>query len=234
MKILLISDEECPALWDFYVPGRLDEYDLIISCGDLKPAYLEFLVTMARCPLLFVAGNHDARYEHQPPTGCDCIDDAIVEYNGVRIMGLGGCRRYHPGKYQFTEREMRRRVRRLRLPLRRCKGVDIVVTHAPPEGLGDGEDHAHRGFASLRELLEKYHPGYLVHGHVHLRYDNALQRVREYNGTTLINAFERYTLEIPDREVPVKYLNQLRWKTRHRDTCDDWSALGMSSPRGNQ
>lgn len=231
MKILLISDEECPALWDFYVPGRLDGYDLIISCGDLKPAYLEFLVTMARCPLLFVAGNHDARYAHQPPTGCDCIDDAIVEYNGVRIMGLGGCRRYHPGEYQFTERQMRRRIRRLRLPLHRCKGVDIVVTHAPPEGLGDGEDPAHRGFASLRELLEKYHPSYLVHGHVHLRYDNTLQRVREYNGTTLINAFERYTLEIPDREVPVKHLNQLRWKTRHRDTGDDWSAVGMSSPR---
>lgn len=234
MKILLISDEECPALWDFYVPGRLDGYDLIISCGDLKSTYLEFLVTMAKCPLLFVAGNHDTHYEHQPPTGCDCIDDAIVEYNGVRIMGLGGCRRYHPGRYQFTERQMRRRIRRLRLPLHRCKGVDIVVTHAPPEGLGDGEDPAHRGFASLRELLEKYHPSYLVHGHVHLRYDNTLQRVREYNGTTLINAFERYTLEIPDREVPVKHLNQLRWKTKHRDTGDDWASLGMNSPRGQK
>ena len=132
MKILFISDEECPALWDFYVPGRLDGIDLIISCGDLRSSYLQFLVTMARCPLLFVAGNHDTHYDREPPSGCDCIDDAIVEYNGVRIMGLGGCRRYHPGKYQYTERQMRRRIRKLRLPLRRCKGVDIVVTHAPP------------------------------------------------------------------------------------------------------
>lgn len=222
MKILLISDEECPALWDFYVPGRLDGIDLIISCGDLKASYLEFLVTMARCPLLYVAGNHDTRYETHPPTGCDCIDDAIVEYNGVRIMGLGGCRRYHPGQYQYTERQMRRRIRRLRYPLWRCGGVDIVVTHAPPEGLGDGDDPAHRGFAALRELLERNSPGYLVHGHVHLRYDNTLQRVREYNGTTLINAFERYVLEIPDRPVPAKRLNQLRWRTKHRESSD-WS-----------
>ena len=33
MKILAVSDEECTALWDYYEPGRLDDYDLIISCG---------------------------------------------------------------------------------------------------------------------------------------------------------------------------------------------------------
>ena len=52
MKLLIVSDEESPALWDYYQPGRLKEYDLIISCGDLKSKYLSFLVTMARCPLL--------------------------------------------------------------------------------------------------------------------------------------------------------------------------------------
>ena len=232
MKLLLISDHENSFLWDYYVPGRLDGIDLILSCGDLKPEYLSFLVTMGRAPVLYVCGNHDGRYEKTPPEGCDCIDDAIVEYNGVRIMGLGGCRRYHPGKYQYTEQQMRRRIRKLRLPLRRCKGVDIVVTHAPPEGLGDGEDPAHRGFASLRELLEKYHPSYLVHGHVHLRYDASLQRVRDYNGTTLINAFERYVLEIPDRPVRPEHQNQLRWRTKHRDTTDDWTeALRMNDTR---
>ena len=46
MKILIVSDEECPALWDYYVPGRLSGYDLILSCGDLKAEYLMFLVTM--------------------------------------------------------------------------------------------------------------------------------------------------------------------------------------------
>ena len=95
MKILTVSDEECAALWDNYVPGRLKEYDLILSCGDLSARYLSFLVTMARCPLLYVHGNHDTSY-NQVPRSCDCIDDHIVTYNGVRILGLGGCRKYHP------------------------------------------------------------------------------------------------------------------------------------------
>ena len=77
MKILTLSDEECKALWDYYTPGKLKEYDLIISCGDLKASYLSFLVTMARCPLLYVPGNHDMRYSLQPPEGCDCIDDGL-------------------------------------------------------------------------------------------------------------------------------------------------------------
>ena len=67
MKILIVSDEECPALWDYYVPGRLSEYDLIISCGDLKAEYLMFLVTMARCPVFYVRGNHDSHYDRTPP-----------------------------------------------------------------------------------------------------------------------------------------------------------------------
>ena len=201
MKILAVSDEEIPALWDYYVPGRLDDYDLIISCGDLRADYLSFLVTMAHCPVLYVHGNHDTGYATRPPEGCDCIDDAIVEYRGLRILGLGGCRWYHEGPHQYTEAQMRRRIRKLRYALWKTGGVDIVVTHAPPEGLGDDTDPAHRGFRALIELLDKYHPKYLLHGHVHLSYGTDKTRVREYNGTTVINASERYVLEVPDEEL---------------------------------
>lgn len=212
MKILTISDEECPALWDYYVPGRLDGYDLILSCGDLKASYLSFLVTMAKCPVLYVHGNHDGSYETNPPEGCDCIDDHIVTYNGLRILGLGGCRKYHPGPHQYTDAQMRRRIRKLRWRLWRMGGVDIVVTHAPPYGLGDGEDRAHWGFEALVELLDKYHPKYLIHGHVHTRYGN-VERVRQYNGTTLINASERYAFELPDPPVKVRELGRVIYKT---------------------
>ena len=211
MKILLLSDEECPALWDYYVPGRLADYQLIISCGDLKPSYLSFLVTMARCPVLYVHGNHDGRYRDQPPEGCDCIDGKVVEYNGIRIMGLGGCRKYHPGEHQYTDRQMRGRILKLRWPLRKARGIDILVTHAPAEGLGDDEDVAHWGFPSLRTFLDRYRPAYHVHGHVHMTYGQNISRTMDYNGTTIINAYERYTLELPDREVPPKKRNQLIW-----------------------
>ena len=217
MKILTVSDEPCDALWDYYVPGRLKDYDLIISCGDLKSDYLSFLVTMAKCPVLYVHGNHDAHYRRKPPEGCDCIEDAIVEFNGLKILGLGGCRWYHEGEYQFTERQMRRRIRRLRWKLKRLGGVDIVVTHAPPEGLGDARDNAHRGFAALRELLDKYHPRYLLHGHVHMTYGHNIPREIEYRGTRIVNCTERYVLDIPDAEYPPEQKGRVIWKTKFRE-----------------
>ncbi len=223
MKILAVSDEECPALWDYYVPGRLKEYDLILSCGDLKADYLSFLVTMARAPVLYVPGNHDTSYPFHPPEGCDSIDGHFVTFNGLRILGLGGCKRYHPGRYQYTEAQMRRRIRKLKFQIRRNKGVDIVVTHAPPQGLGDAEDPAHWGFAALREFLDQYHPMYLIHGHVHVTYGQDVPREISYNGSTIINAYERYALEIPDRPVREKERNQVIYKTRVRHPEEDYT-----------
>lgn len=227
MKILAVSDEECPALWEYFVRGRLDEYNLIISCGDLKAAYLTFLVTMGRAPLLYVHGNHDERYLTQPPDGCECIDDQLVVYNGVRILGLGGCRRYHPGPFQYTEAQMRRRVSKLRLALWRSGGVDIVVAHAPPRGVGDMDDPAHIGFQSLLDLVDKYRPQYLLHGHVHLRYNVGLPRVREYEDTKIINVSERYVLELPDKEVPFRDKDRLIWKTSHQAPGKTWDYFNI-------
>ena len=218
MRILAVSDEECPALWDYYVPGRLKDYDLILSCGDLKASYLSFLVTMSSKPLLYVHGNHDGSYEHEPPEGCDCIDDRVVTYNGVRILGLGGCPWYHAGPHQYTEQQMRRRIRKLTRQIRRAGGVDIVVTHAPPRGVGDLDDSsAHRGFEAFLDFLDTYHPQYLLHGHVHMRYGMDQVRERTYCDTTVINTCERYVLDLPDRQVPTKHRNQLIWAKRVPD-----------------
>jgi len=216
VKILTVSDEECKALWDYYTPGRLKDYDLIISCGDLKASYLSFLVTMARCPVLYVHGNHDIRYSLEPPEGCDCIDDGLVVYNGVRILGLGGCHKYHPGPHQYTEKEMRRRIWKLKWRIRMLGGVDIVVTHAPPQGLGDDQDPAHWGFEALRTFIDQYKPKYLIHGHVHMSYGHSIPREIRYKDTTIINAYERYVVEIPEGNFPEKHRGTVIWKTPHR------------------
>ena len=201
MKILAIADEERMDLWDYYVPGRLKEYDLILSSGDLHASYLSFLVTMGRAPVLYVHGNHDTGYEVHPPEGCDCIDDKIVLYRGLRILGLGGCKRYRPGAHQYSDRDMEKRIRKLRRDIELLGGVDIVVTHAPPRGVGDAEDLPHQGFEALLELIDRYHPIYLLHGHVHLRYGMDIQREHEYHGTKVINVCQSYILDIPEPKV---------------------------------
>lgn len=200
MRILALADEECMALWDNYVPGRLKDYDLILSCGDLHAAYLSFIVTMARCPVLYIHGNHDIGYCVTPPEGCDCIDGRLVVYKGLRIVGLGGCLRYRPGEHQYTDAEMRRRIAKLKWEIYKAGGVDIVVTHAPPKSVGDGDDAAHEGFSSLLDFIDRYHPQYLLHGHIHLRYGRDIQRQREYHGTRVINCCERYTLDVEPGE----------------------------------
>lgn len=113
MKLLLLADKESPYLWDYYQPGRLSEYDLMLSCGDLKAEYLSFLATLGRAPLYYVRGNHDGNYDRRPPEGCDCIEDKLVVFNGLRIAGLGGSRLYSGGKNQYSEREMKNRIWKL-------------------------------------------------------------------------------------------------------------------------
>jgi predicted phosphodiesterase len=131
VKILAISDVESKYLWDYFQPEKLEGVDLILSCGDLKASYLTLLATFTHAPLLYVHGNHDTDYQRRPPEGCTCIEDTVYEVNGVRIAGLGGSVRYKPGPFQYTQREMERRVARLSSKIRRMGGVDIIVAHAP-------------------------------------------------------------------------------------------------------
>lgn len=194
MKILVLSDQEDAYLWDYYRPGRLDAYDLILSAGDLKASYLSFLVTMARVPVLYVHGNHDSNYAVLPPEGCDCIEDTLIEYQGIRILGLGGCCKYKQAPHQYTEKQMQRRIAKLHRKLRRAGGVDIVLTHAAPQGNGDLPDHAHRGFACFLDLIDRWHPKFWVHGHTHLNY--GVERLHTYHGTQIVNACQRYVIEI--------------------------------------
>ena len=46
------------------------------------------------------------------------------------------------------------------------------------------------------ELIAKYHPKYFVHGHVHMNYGRQFPREDHIGDTCVVNAFERYVIEI--------------------------------------
>ena len=190
MEILAVSDVAAQYYYDYYTPGRLDRFDLILACGDLDPGYLEFLVTMAHCPLVYVRGNHDDRLLEEPPEGCICAEDRVVVVGGVRILGLGGSYRYGDGENMFTEWQMRGRIRRLRPALWWRGGMDILLTHAPARGVNDLDDLSHRGFQCFGELLDRYRPKYFVHGHVHRNYGVHIPQRIQIGDTTVINAYD--------------------------------------------
>ena len=197
MKVLVVADEESRYYYDCYQPGRLDGIDLIISCGDLSRTYLEFLVTLGNCPLLYVRGNHDDTFADHPPEGCVCIEDTVFLYRGIRFAGLGGSYRYRPdGIYMYTEKQMARRIRKLWWKIRKNKGIDVLVTHAPAFGLGDLDTLPHRGFRCFLKFLEKYRPRYMLHGHVHRNYGFKIPVTQKYLGTTIINACGAYVLDL--------------------------------------
>ena len=193
MKLLLVSDEPSKRLWDHYRPEHTEGVSLILSAGDLKREYLDFLVTMIGKPLVYVPGNHDRTFAERPPEGCLCADDCVVTValpgGPLRIAGLGGCQGGNPEEcYEYTERNMARRVKKLQAKVRRAGGADIFLTHAPALGIGDGEDAFHKGFACFLPFIEQNQPRFHVYGHQHKSY-NARNAMETRVGETLhVNA----------------------------------------------
>ncbi|MBW2056611.1 MAG: metallophosphoesterase [Deltaproteobacteria bacterium] len=200
MRILTVSDRVVEALEDRSDPASFPEVDLVLSCGDLPPEYLSSLARKFSAPLFYVRGNHDIRHDGYRPAGCIDADMKVVLYRGLRILGLEGSQWYNGKPHQYTERQMRQRIRKAGAGIRRHGGIDIVITHAPPRHVHDGEDQCHRGFESFHRLIERYGPRYLIHGHMHLDYSHQEQRMTVVNRTMVINTYGYYFLEIEDSQ----------------------------------
>lgn len=181
--VLAVSDEVDEGLYANLDPVRPAE--VVVACGDLPFEYLGYLMNGLDVPLVFVPGNHDPdvsgyRYSRAGltlragmparapwPDGAVNADGSVVEVAGLCFAGLGGCRRYGDGPNQYSERQFARRARALRLRAGwRRRRVDVLLTHAPPQGVGDGADAPHQGFAALHGLVAGLQPTALLHGHV--------------------------------------------------------------------
>jgi Icc-related predicted phosphoesterase len=211
-RILAIADEVDEGLYG----DKLIQLkpDIVLSCGDLPFDYLEYIVTRLNVPLLYVPGNHDPdlkpvddtfmplRSEQmgKGPEGCVRVDGWIESAAGLRIAGLGGSMRYRPGPNQYTPAEMRWRALQVEMlaRLRRGRGerrLDVLLTHAPPEG-GEGREHdlAHRGFPAFNRLIKSLAPRLHVHGHVHPY--GVVQPPRQVGATLIVNAVPQRLIEI--------------------------------------
>jgi Icc-related predicted phosphoesterase len=198
MKLLAVSDVVEPAFYRNFDNPAPSEVDLIVSCGDLPPEYLTFLMSTGNAPLYYVRGNHDIRYIQKPPMGAMNLHGQLVTFRGLRLLGLEGSRWYNGGPIQYTESQMRREVRNLAAKLWWYGGVDIVVTHAPPRYVHDAEDLCHRGFKVFRKLIDKYRPRYLLHGHIHGIFDHPSQRMTVVNQTIVVNSCGYIVLDIEE------------------------------------
>ena len=80
------------------------------------------------------------------------------------------------------------------------RGLDVLVTHAPARGWGDLEDTAHQGFEAFNDLMLRFRPAYMLHGHVHLSYGRISRRREHEAGTVIVNACGYQIIEIEERD----------------------------------
>jgi len=161
MRILSLSDTIVSLIYSPMIRSRHEGVDVILGCGDLPYYYLEYVFTTLDAPLYFVRGNHDKVLEHSsagqragPHGGID-LHGRTCSYKGLLLAGVEGSLRYRPGPYQYTQAEMWWHVYRLVPGLLRNRLVngrylDVLVTHAPPTGVHDGDDLPHRGIKAFR------------------------------------------------------------------------------------
>lgn len=191
MRILFVSDTVMPQMESAAnLRRRYNDIELVVSCGDMPPVYLEFIVSILNVPLFYVRGNHDERYKDYPPGGQD-LHRRVLTYKGLTFAGLEGSINYNNGPIQYTQMQMYSMVLAMGmrvLPRRFLKGygVDVLVTHSPARGIHDAEDLPHNGFNALLRYMEWYRPRYMVHGHVHT-YDRRKTTRTDYYETHIVN-----------------------------------------------
>jgi Icc-related predicted phosphoesterase len=210
MKILSVSDKVDQVIYSAALKRLFGDVDVVLGCGDLPRYYLEFIVTMLGGPLFYVIGNHanavSKRYASQEqweyPAGCENIDGRVVRYRGLLLAGFEGSMQYNDRYFQYTEREMARKVWRLApwLVLNKVmygRYLDILITHAPPQGIHDKEDLCHRGFRAYLTFMDRFRPRYLIHGHVHV-YSPFETTESLYGQTKVLNTYGYRKIEIDE------------------------------------
>jgi Icc-related predicted phosphoesterase len=218
MKILCISDQIDPLVYSNSIKERFADVDLVLSAGDLPLDYLDFIVSSLNIPLIFVFGNnnlkgfshlknsyktaYDVRESYSYSTGAIHAASSVIKEGSLIIAGLGGSMRYNNGENQYTNFQMNIEILKL-IPkmlfhkIVHGRYLDILLTHASPQGIHDKADPCHCGFPAFLWFMRFFKPKYLVHGHIHL-YDLSEIRTTKYHDTLVINAYSHFILETED------------------------------------
>ena len=229
MKILCISDQIDPLIYNSNAKKNFPDIDLILCAGDLPMDYVDFVVSVFNKPAYFVFGNHDLSeykyYSHRQQNFISEKDHGAT-YLGFKaetnkklsftdpltnrktpllIAGADGSINYNGGLCQFSDTQMYFKLI-LMLPrliynkLRYGRFLDIFLTHSPSYKIHDAPDPCHTGFKSFNWFIKTFKPSLMVHGHVHL-YDQRDERQGLYWETNIINAFAHTLIEFPDAKT---------------------------------
>jgi predicted phosphohydrolase len=167
--------------------------DVFVHCGDLCQGGtldeledgLAWLHSLPHETKILVAGNHDwAFVEHRAEAlrrlgNIVYLEDAEYTIHGARFWGSPWQPAYNDWAFNLP-----------RGPALRAKwdlipaGIDVLVTHGPPEGVGDrGPSAGRHGCEELAERVKALRPPLHLFGHIHQ--DGGLW---ELDGVAYVNA----------------------------------------------
>jgi Icc-related predicted phosphoesterase len=154
--------------------------DVLIHAGDIGrrvtleelQAFNDFLGRLPHPHKILVAGNRDYFFERQPAESRSLLTNAVylqdeeISVDGVRIYGSPWQPPFMNTAFNLPRGEPLREKWAL-IP----KGIDILVTHTPPYGIGDRTSWGESvGCRDLLEAVRRIKPKLHVFGHVHEGY----------------------------------------------------------------
>ncbi len=173
IRLLAVADDVDQAL-DHAVNRRaLGPIDAIVGCGDLEPGYLGFLGDAFGAPVSYVRGNHDrgGQWAERTVSAPDHLASGrLVQVGGVIVApfewpGLDAQRSRRDESRAWLD-AVRAAGALSRLRIRGRRSPVLIVSHAPPRGVGDAAtDPYHVGYAGYRWLLDRVRPPLWLHGH---------------------------------------------------------------------
>jgi uncharacterized protein len=172
IRLLAASDEPDPTLDHAANREQLGHIDAVIGCGDLEPDYLGFLGDAFHAPVAYVRGNHDrgGAWARPTPAPTALQSGHIIDVGGITVVplewpGLGHDQAPRDELRAWLD-VLRAEVGLFRRGPRARSSPILVVSHAPPRGVGDSAaDPYHVGYAGYRWLLERHQPPLWLHGH---------------------------------------------------------------------
>lgn len=174
MRLVLISDTHMR-----HDALALPECDVLIHAGDFsgwgsQPDLVRFVEWFSTTPArdkVFIAGNHDFICEQEPGLVHTLAREAGVHYLAEEEVRVGGLRIWgSPITPNFCNLAFNRaRGREIRAHWERIpEGIDVLVTHGPPLGVGDRTwDAEEVGCEELLARVRQLQPRLHVFGHIH-------------------------------------------------------------------
>jgi len=170
----------------------IPEGDILIHAGDMCNAgklreVVEFNDWIGDLPhehKIVIAGNHDWCFERQPNktqailTNCTYLQDSSVEIDGLKFFGSPWQPEFCNGAFNIR-RGHDLRIKWSTIP----DDVDVLITHCPPFGFGDGTFYGESaGCVDLAKRVKEIRPRLHAFGHIHEGYGRW-----DKGGTTYVN-----------------------------------------------